>query len=294
MRQVTSGKGFEYGIVDQLEKLGSSNVLQNEFLINAKSHFAKCDTTEQDKIIRSAYCIVRFLINKDARIQPGNCQVRMQSDQAGSKGDVRDIIIESPKGEIGISAKNRNFAVKNPRLSDTIDFGAKWLGHKASQGYWDAVIPVFFELRELKKQKLKWRELPTKESDIYVPILDAFDKELMKIYDTNTAEVPNKLLHYLLGTHDFYKVAKINGTAKIQSFNINGTLAWGKKLPMPKTIHSHNRKDNSNTTSIFTFDQGWQISFRIHNASTLVEPSLKFDVQLIGLPQQLSTNEIDY
>ena len=32
------------------------------------------------------------------------------------------------------------------------------------------------------------------------------------------------------------------------------------------------------------FDNGWQFSFRIHNASTFVEPSLKFDIQLIGIP----------
>ena len=31
-------------------------------------------------------------------------------------------------------------------------------------------------------------------------------------------------------------------------------------------------------------DEGWQFSFRIHNASTKVEPSLKFDVQIVGMP----------
>lgn len=31
-------------------------------------------------------------------------------------------------------------------------------------------------------------------------------------------------------------------------------------------------------------NNGWQLSFRIHNASSKVEPSLKFDVQFIGMP----------
>jgi hypothetical protein len=31
-------------------------------------------------------------------------------------------------------------------------------------------------------------------------------------------------------------------------------------------------------------DGGWQFNFRIHNASTYVEPSLKFDIQIIGMP----------
>ena len=31
-------------------------------------------------------------------------------------------------------------------------------------------------------------------------------------------------------------------------------------------------------------NNGWQLSFRIHNAKTDVEPSLKFDIQFIGMP----------
>jgi hypothetical protein len=34
-------------------------------------------------------------------------------------------------------------------------------------------------------------------------------------------------------------------------------------------------------------DNGWAISFRIHNASKLVETSLKFDIQLLGQPANL-------
>ena len=34
-------------------------------------------------------------------------------------------------------------------------------------------------------------------------------------------------------------------------------------------------------------DEGWQISMRIHNASSRVEPSLKFDVQLISFPSSV-------
>ncbi len=40
---------------------------------------------------------------------------------------------------------------------------------------------------------------------------------------------------------------------------------------------------STNTVEMF-LDNGWQLSFRIHNVSTKVEPSLKFDVQFIGMP----------
>ncbi|MBQ7367610.1 MAG: HaeIII family restriction endonuclease [Spirochaetaceae bacterium] len=33
----------------------------------------------------------------------------------------------------------------------------------------------------------------------------------------------------------------------------------------------------------------WALSLRIHNASGWVEPSLKFDIQLIGVPNNLSS-----
>lgn len=34
-------------------------------------------------------------------------------------------------------------------------------------------------------------------------------------------------------------------------------------------------------------DKGWAISFRIHNASSRIEPSLKFDIQLVGIPLEI-------
>ena len=47
----------------------------------------------------------------------------------------------------------------------------------------------------------------------------------------------------------------------------------------------------SNSTIIVTCDNGWSLSFRIHNASTKVENSLKFDIQLIGIPSSLYVNQ---
>lgn len=36
--------------------------------------------------------------------------------------------------------------------------------------------------------------------------------------------------------------------------------------------------------STYSQKEDWQFSFRIHNASTKVETSLKFDIQIIGMP----------
>ena len=292
MNQVRSGKGFEYGIAFQLQEIAQAKLVNSVHLETAERYFSKCDKKEQKKIMGSAKEIVIFLTRHETRIKQQSCSVKIQSDQEGARGDVRDVIIDTPDGEVGISAKNRHFAVKNPRLSERIDFGKKWLGYKVSQPYWDAVVPIFREMRNRKKNNQLWREIDNKEGRFYSPILSAFNIELQHIYDADKKNVPKKLLHYLLGYYDFYKVAKINGKAVVQSFNINGTLRWGRRLPMPTTIENY--RDTTATTTLYTFDRGWQISFRIHNAESKVTPSLKFDVQLVGLPHVLSTHEIEY
>ena len=53
---------------------------------------------------------------------------------------------------------------------------------------------------------------------------------------------------------------------------------------LPTEIVSLRFKPGSTTTVEMYLNNGWQLSFRIHNASTNVEASLKFDIQIIGLP----------
>lgn len=104
------------------------------------------------------------------------------------------------------------------------------------------------------------------------------------------------MVEYLLGEFDFYKVIGIDNKkiTQIQSYNLRGTLnRQGKKrkrsveLPistLPTRIVNLEYKPDSKNTLALYLDGGWQFSFRIHNASTKVESSLKFDIQIIGMP----------
>jgi len=65
------------------------------------------------------------------------------------------------------------------------------------------------------------------------------------------------------------------------------------KVKLPTKIFHFDYADNSTGISENTMElicnNGWQISFRIHSASSKIETSMKFDVQLIGVPVDIPT-----
>lgn len=114
--------------------------------------------------------------------------------------------------------------------------------------------------------------------------------------------VAERLVEYLIGNRDFYKVIKGNNKVEIQAYNLHGTLSLPfqdikplfnmPKLKLPNQLIEVIFEENSKTTLLVTLSDGWQISFRIHNASSRIEPSLKFDVNLISSPRSLFTNHL--
>jgi HaeIII restriction endonuclease len=296
-KQVAHGKAFEYAIASQISLTLKSEIFADSNYDKAKSSFDSIPPEEQKKMLLSAKEAVTFIAQKEGIHNYSSLfDIFIQPDLKGIKGDVRDIIVRSKSSdiEIGISAKNKHSAVKHSRLSANIDFGQKWFGVHNTETYWETIKPIFSELAQIKITGELWRNIKNKESRFYVPILKAFRDELSKLYEVNNIKVAKEFLRYLLGSHDFYKVIKENGSVKIQSFNISGSLKWGKKLPLPSRIIEADFKPNSKTTINIVFDHGWQVSFRIHNARSKVEASLKFDIQLTGTPPSVSSHTIDY
>ena len=153
-------------------------------------------------------------------------------------------------------------------------------------------MPVFSELRRLRDEKKYWRDLDSKAARFYIPILDAFKNETVRICEYSI-ESPKHMIEYLIGKYDFYKIIKENGDVLIQSFNLRGTLGWGKRIRLPSRMIEICFKPDSTNTLLLTFDEGWQLSLRIHNAESYVAPSLKFDINIIGYPN-VSQHEIHY
>ena len=176
-----------------------------------------------------------------------------------------------------------------------MDFGKKWFGIACSETYWNDIKPIFDYLSQQKAQNKNWNELPSKDETVYVPLLRAFIDELNRSNKIDSS-VPKKMVEYLLGEFDFYKVISIDSKrlTRIQSYNLHGQLNHSSKtikpqihIPiacLPTRIVNLEFKPNSTNTIELYMDGGWQFSFRIHNASTKVETSLKFDIQIVGMP----------
>ena len=225
-------------------------------------------------------------------------ELKIQADEKGKEGDVRDVLIirRNIEWEIGLSVKHNHFAVKHSRLSKGLDFGEKWYGIKCSEEYWNDVKPIFDYLEQEKSKESKWKDLPNKEDDVYYPLLMTFKGELDRQNKLYSKDIPKLMVEYLLGEFDFYKVIGIDSKriTQVQSYNLRGTLnkegvkrKRSIKLPiasLPTRIVSLEFKPGSKNTLELYLDRGWQFSFRIHNASSKVETSLKFDIQIIGMP----------
>jgi hypothetical protein len=314
--QTINGKAFEYALLNEfLERLKvvtSVTVIESEPFKTALKCFVSFDEKEQSHYKLVASFAVNFLLDIEPRLANGIddndvLQLEIVADKAGQTGDVRDVLaIRSlQKWEIGISAKNNHRAVKHSRLSNDIDFGKKWLGIPCSVDYFEEINPVFSNLAKLRtasKATQKWDTLGDYHTSVYVPVLDAFRTELLRLDKENPGIVAERLVEYLIGNQDFYKVIKGKNKVEIQAYNLHGTLnlpfenikpkAKIQRLKLPNRLIEVVYQDNSQTTLLVTLNEGWQISFRIHNASSRIEPSLKFDINLVSAPHSLFSNQL--
>lgn len=304
-----NGRAYEYACIKNLEveisKIRSCTIVNNSSLSAAQRAW---DTlSEEDKKIYSVSSLaaVAQIFAMEPRItefSDDTLELLIQSDSNGETGDVRDILIirHAITWEIGLSLKHNHFAVKHSRLSSKLDFGNSWYSIPCSGTYWTAVDPVFNYLAKEKSLGTKFSELPNKENNIYIPILKAFIAEI-SFQSKLHKEVPAKMVEYLLGKFDFYKVISIDREelTRIQGFNMHNTLNLPSKQKQPEIIvpivslpsrivHIDFAPQKHNTVEIY-MDGGWQFSFRIHNAATHVEPSLKFDIQIVGMPTAILT-----
>ena len=125
---------------------------------------------------------------------------------------------------------------------------------------------------------------------IYQPICEAVVKELQLQISSNPKSARN-LFQYLLGFNDYYKIIKKDSKKQVivEGFNFYKSLHKNiPHLPLPNKILKYEfipNKFGIISKMIITFNEGWQIKFRIHNGDSEVKKSLKFDVTIVSRPE---------
>lgn len=316
-KSMIQGKAYEYAclmaIYNAVSGVRSVLIDKNSSYDVAKGCFEQIPVKDKLIMEKSAKASIAAIINMEPRITEianDDLKIWLQPDNVARDGDVRDIVIARPgiKWEIGISVKHNHNALKHSRLSAEIDFGKSWFELPCSQEYFDKINPVFYMLDGLKKKGLKWATLPNKYDIVYMPVLDAFVTELQKLFDKHNTMVTSGIIKYLLGSNgkDYYKLIHRDKNCKttIIPFNLHGTLNMPScasvseikvpKIKLPTKVILLCQKPKSKTTVQMVMDNGWAISFRIHNASSKIEASLKFDIQLSQQPDDLFELVVDW
>ena len=303
------GRGYEYiclnTLCSEISKVRLAQIDKNSSYLAAQHAWNTLSAEEQQTYTTSAEAAVKSVFELEPlMIERGEdiVELYIQADSQGKLGDVRDIVVQRAdiSWEIGFSIKHNHFAVKHSRLSPSIDFGKIWFDIPCSDAYWATVTPVFDYLKEEKIKGTYFRDLPDKESYVYVPIVQAFIDEIQRQYEIHK-DIPAKMVEYLLSRYDFYKIISIDAKriTQIQSYNLHGTLNKSASTAMPtiqvpftalpnRIVNIGFVPGRHNPAELY-MDGGWQFSFRIHNAEDIATPSLKFDIQIMGMPTTIIT-----
>ncbi|GAA7279827.1 hypothetical protein HpM006_08140 [Helicobacter pylori] len=303
------GRAYEYAWCLALEQKLS---VFKKVIVDKQNGFNACyrayeslEKSLQERYLESAKQGVLLLLDCEPLLSEviGSSQneitLSLQKDKLGEIGDIRDILIYFDRFCIGLSIKHNHDAVKHSRLSKGLDFGEKWLGVRVSQNYKDTIKPLFERLENAKKEGMLWRDFPNKEQEIYAPLLQAFKKEVLRIDENEKNKVPQKMVEYLLGKYDFYKAILLEREqkTKLETYHFNNTLNRSVKnkpkriIPLsklPTRMIYFDFKPKSFNTLELVLNEGWSFSLRIHNASSKVEPSLKFDIKLLSIPESVA------
>lgn len=277
--QTQAGKAFEFALLieaeEYLSKLTDTKVVRDSSYKVAMSCFDLLSEKVRGQYITAAKVAIEHINTLEPRLQHsisknGNQLIlQLVPDSLGIKGDVRDLLFirSFDDWQIGISAKNNHKAIKHSRLSDKLDFGKEWLGLKCSRTYFDEVQAIFLELRNLKDRNIFWRDLKDKQLRFYLPILNSFKSEILRLDKEYPSVVSKKLMSYLIGNKDFYKVIKRPNKTEVLGFNLYGTLNKSvngirsiykvNRLKLPTRIIELSFKPNSNDTLFLTCDEGW-------------------------------------
>jgi len=296
--QVTNGKAFEWSMARELSNALGVDILPDISAENAEECFGLIGRALRERFEMAADRAVSHVLSLESETltrRKANL-VRIQSDGQGVIGDVRDIVVEFSQFDLGFSCKTNHEAFKHPRLGKR-NKGSDWVSkwginpEGCSSEYWETVTPIFDELSSARQAY--WRDEKDLHDRAYNTILDAWSTELEKQLGADDKGRIARLVQYLIGRHDFYKVICRKGEVDIQAYNLDGGLAT-KRTKLPDRLIGIEHSDAGQYSRTVRMNEGFTFNFRIHSAESLIKPSMKFDITGDGLPTTIYQNHIKF
>ncbi|MFA5340114.1 MAG: HaeIII family restriction endonuclease [Candidatus Omnitrophota bacterium] len=276
-----NGRALEYKIIDFLCS-GNSNfkvTLTDQAKVaqgRDKQKYLKLSDKLKESYIKAASIIHNWLLSI---IKEKEVLIDRLSDNSAKKGDVTDIRISWKDQGVNLSIKHNHSALKHQRPPTTVMRCGYAKDCQEDIGFrkeYKKIVDNFLikSKRDLPGASLFSELLTINEEyindNIYFPVCSLVAETIKKscISPRNT----EALFNFLIGSVGFYKIIDRNHEITILDFT---------HIKIPKKVDVRLR-DKSYVD--LDFSNGCKIAMRLHNASSRLGRSLKFDTQAIDLP----------
>ncbi len=294
-RSAKRGAAFEYLTIKAVEN-NLNGELTNDTEIwcdKNKSKFESLHAKEKDEMEKASKEIVVFLKEYINWVEDDLYIEKISS--RGSSTDVTDVRLFNNNNSTGLSLKSNHKAAKHPRVSPNIDIIGEWTGFSVDKIYMKKINNIFANLTKYTKNNniSKFNQIENIFTFLYKPICEAVANSLNRIFTSeNGIEAMQNFIKYMVGSKDFYKINADfkNSELIIESYNLRGNLNIGEQLQLPtkcfKVSAEKSSRGNWNRVEL-SFNNGWKINMRLHNAESKIKKSLKFDTRIVEVPQDI-------
>ncbi|MBD2695201.1 HaeIII family restriction endonuclease [Anabaena catenula] len=190
-----------------------------------------------------------------------------------NKKDVTDICLTSRSWTVNLSLKHNHSALRHQRPGTTPIHCGYSKDSAQMQQFKQQYQVITQELKQHIGQANLFKELPSAliEQYLYTPVCNLVSQFITSHASTCTTH----LFQYLVGDVNYYKIIVDTHaqTLSIQKF---------ADIQMPTNVIATVNRQYVN----LSFDNGWEISMRLHTASSQLKnsPSLKFDTKALNNP----------
>lgn len=293
IKQHNNGRGLEYSFGLAVAKALSIKVTGDSAGMR-KAAYKGLDSGTRSLFNRDAVALLNHILKiENIALGASGWSARFLDDTSARDGDVRDIVLSFGKREVGISCKSNHRAFKHSRISPESAFARAWGLASISDSsacYRDELRRLFDKLQAVARGY--WSSLGERRKLVfYDECIHVFERELSRLYRaTDSTAFCKSLIKYFLGRSGYYKCVISSSGSFVQAYQFGKSPV--PRISFPTRLVSVDFPPGRHGVLHLHFDRGYSFSLRLHNASSLFERSLKFDIQAIGLPQSLYSHRL--